>query len=209
MAGRCSDGALDVAIANLYADYTLDPIPPPGFRAGGASRSRCRAPAVAGPAVRMADPTAMAVRRTCHGDTVRHWNQCCLRRSPTTSSASRRTSSARCFLALPTTATAATSLSRDRAWNEIRRGDALTMSRCCCLWSRSSRRVDADGDGRPDLLVSVYMDEATHDVASRIYWNGPTSTERPMAILGPAGSRSDAATRSTTSRCCSGSSTRS
>jgi hypothetical protein len=72
---------------------------------------------------------------------------------------------------------------------EIRRGTVPTeiLQTLPVEYALRVEAADVDGDGRPDLLVSSYMSEATYDVPARIYWNGPAGfaagrfTELPAA----------------------------
>jgi len=76
---------------------------------------------------------------------------------------------------------------------EIRRSDALDRPVLVVplRFVTSVEAADLDGDGRPELLVAVYQDEATHDVPSRIYWNGPEGfrpdTWTPLPAAGVMG----------------------
>jgi hypothetical protein len=192
------DGALDVAIANLYADYTLDTdsFVWLGRAGGGWEAEPVRLPSRAASAVRMADLDGDGRPEVilAGGDTVFvYWN----REGVVVRDVVTR-------LDVPGFATqfqrrdvglAVADVDGDgrnelllatRAGIEIRRGDALDHVALLLPVEYAIRveAADVDGDGRPDLLVSVYMDEATHDVASRIYWNGPNgfTAERWTAL---------------------------
>ena len=181
------DGVLDLVIANLYSAYDLDAdsfvwMGRPG---GGFEAEPIRLPTRAASVVRLADLDGDGLPEVIFagGDQVLvYWNrggrisptdvtrldvpgyETQFQRGAVGAAVADVDGDGRPELVLIT-----------RRGVEIRRADALDRV-ATLLPLRFGIRVEAedlDGDGRPELLVSVYQDEATHDVPSRIYWNGP------------------------------------
>jgi hypothetical protein len=195
------DGTLDLAIANLYAEYDLDTdsfvwLGRPG---GGWEPEPVRLPTRAASIARLADldgdgrPEAIFAG----GDAVFiYWN-----RDGGVSPANVTRLDVPGFKAAfqrGVVGVAAADVNGDgqpelilatRDGIEIRRGAAPTdvLQTIPVEFALRVEAVDVSGDGRPDLLVSSYMSEATYDVPARIYWNGPDGfaadrfTELPAA----------------------------
>ena len=181
------DGVVDLAIANLYTEFDLatDSFVWLGRPGGGFHPAPVRLPTRAASAVRMADLDGDGLPEVIFagGDEVRiYWNrggrlsagdvtrldvpgfETQFRRGAVGVAVADMDGDGRAELVLAT-----------REGIEIRRPDALETAALVVplRYVATVEAEDLDGDGRPELLVAVYQDEATHDVPSRIYWNGP------------------------------------
>ncbi len=180
------DGALDLAIANLYAEHDLDTesFVWLGRPQGGWESEPVRLPTRAASVARIADLDGDGLPEVIFagGDTVFiYWNR-----------DGRISADDVTRLDVPGIAlqfqrgavgVAVADVNGDgqpelilatRQGIEIRRGASPTEILAVIPLDCAMRveAADLDGDGRPDLLVSVYMGEATYDVPARIYWNG-------------------------------------
>lgn len=179
------DGALDVAIANLYAEYDLatDSFLWLGRPGGGWEPEPIRLPTRAASVARIADLDGDGRPEVIFagGDTVFiYWNRDG-RVSPDRVTR-LEVDGFKAQFQRGAVGVAVADVNGDglpelilatRHGIEIRRGaspDELLQA-LPVEYALRVEAADVDGDGRPDLLVSAYMSEASYDVPARIYWN--------------------------------------